>query len=193
MTGWGVVHLVPPGWDPDAEDADAAIEDTCEYARSYLQIARELWTLVDPERARRIEALEAKAYERKARVLEASEIAAIRDALTGLEGRFAGGWMARRPWRRPRSAVGRACASHNDPRAVRERRASRRDRRRPISRRDRERPTGQGSCGRTRCCLRAVTFVRRTSGPAGKPGSPGPAGWNSDGRTSNRLMRRANA
>lgn len=94
MIRWGVAHLVPPGWDPDADDADEAIEETCEYARSYLEIARELWTLVDPERARRIEALEAKAYERKARVLEASEIAAIRDALTGLESRLReAGWL----------------------------------------------------------------------------------------------------
>jgi hypothetical protein len=94
VTGWGVAHLVPRGWDPDADDADDAIEHTSDYARSYLEIARELWALVAPERAKLIDDIELRAYARKPHVLLAEDITALRDALADLESRLRdAGWL----------------------------------------------------------------------------------------------------
>jgi hypothetical protein len=66
---WGVAHLIPAGWDPNAADADDAIEATSDLMRSHLAAAEELWALVAPERAQRLDALVLHAYSRKPPVL----------------------------------------------------------------------------------------------------------------------------
>lgn len=82
---WGVARLVPPGWDPDADDAFDSIEYQSEYARSHLEVAAELWSLVDKERAERLDALVSRAFGRDPHVLHVDEVAELDRALEGLE------------------------------------------------------------------------------------------------------------
>jgi|SRR5688572_31258489 hypothetical protein len=93
-TFWGPARLVPPGWDPDAEDAYDAIEHKSEYTRSHLEVAVELWALVDAARAQRIEGLVLRAFGRDPHVLHIEEIAELGHELDGLETRLRdAGWI----------------------------------------------------------------------------------------------------
>jgi hypothetical protein len=94
MTAWGIAHLVPAGWDPDADDADDPIEATCDFMRSHLAVAEELWTLVAPERAQHLDALVLHAYSRKPPVLNPDEVSELGRALDGLEASLRdAGWI----------------------------------------------------------------------------------------------------
>jgi hypothetical protein len=82
---WGVALLVPPGWDPDSDDADEAIAYRFEHVPSYLEVAQELWALVSPERAGRVRELVLTAFGRQPHLLGGAEVAALGQALDGLE------------------------------------------------------------------------------------------------------------
>jgi hypothetical protein len=82
---WGTLHLVPPGWDPDAEDADDRIVHVFEHGPSHLQVASELWALCDAGRAAEIVELMARAYRRDPHVIEQPEIMSLLRLLDGLE------------------------------------------------------------------------------------------------------------
>lgn len=91
---WGVARLVPPGWDPDADDALDAIEYKSDYARSHLEVAAELWNLVDENRARRLEAVILRAFGRDPHVLHLDEVAELGHMLDGLEAQLReAGWI----------------------------------------------------------------------------------------------------
>jgi hypothetical protein len=90
---WGTLYLVPPGWDPDAADADDRIVYTFEHGRSHLKVASELWALCDDRRSAGIDELIARAYRRDPHVLEQPDIAALLQLLDGLEGCLTGSFV----------------------------------------------------------------------------------------------------
>ncbi|MCG8421408.1 MAG: hypothetical protein MJE77_26110 [Proteobacteria bacterium] len=98
---WGTICLVRPDWDGEDENMDQAVVEAYEPAKSFLEVAPELWRLAgDDERADRIEALVDQVYERDRRWMTAEEIEQLIRWLDGIEAALVGKvvdeqWMVR--------------------------------------------------------------------------------------------------
>ena len=101
MRAWGTIYLVRPEWDGDDEDMDDAVVEEYEPAKSFLEVAPELWRRAgNHERAATIEALVDRVYERQRRWMTASEIEELLQLLEGVEDALVGTvvdehWMLR--------------------------------------------------------------------------------------------------
>lgn len=100
MRAWGAIHLIRPDWVGEDEDRDEAVVESYEPARSFLQVAPELWRLAgDDERAAAIKALFERVYEREPIVMYSAEIEELLGLLDGLQDALIGQVVDEQHWR----------------------------------------------------------------------------------------------
>ena len=91
MEPWGTIYLVQPDWDGDDADMDQAAVEAYEPAKSFFDVAIELWQLAgDVDRSATVERLLEQVYSRKRCWMTATEIKEFLRLLEGLEDALVG-------------------------------------------------------------------------------------------------------
>lgn len=83
---FGTLYLVRPDWHGDPEDAHESVVESYPNGRSHLEVAMELWRVAGVEdRARRMEDVMDRAWERDRPVMDSTDIDEMLQELEGIE------------------------------------------------------------------------------------------------------------
>lgn len=88
------IHLIRGDWQGEPDDFHEAVVESLRHGPRYIQVALELWRLVDrDDRVKEIEEVLSHAYERELPTLTSSEIRELLRLLTDLDESVAAVWL----------------------------------------------------------------------------------------------------
>lgn len=88
------IYLVLPGWEGELDDAHESVVEALSHGPTYINVALELWRLVDnEERATKIEQVLEHAYDRENRDINTAEIAELDALLNGIDEAVKISWL----------------------------------------------------------------------------------------------------